>query len=308
MWQCQRCCCPSPAELSCHQPLPALCCMAVQARAVTLLKKQSMGAWTDGNYQLEINGDTDFLKALQDHHGCFCWMCKLHVRERNATYYPREHQILDCHSKAVLFTWHWVSDPSHHPCKEPAIPRALGSLHPPLEQGDPAAMGAVTSDTAMPALPVAWLHSPLSCLSLRVPPAAGSCQVPVCLRSSHWWAHSSPACAAASLRALLWAVPTVPSSPQPQTLPPALPQEQLHKPCSGMESGGFGLCDHRAEGSAALFGGSSRSVMLQHPQHSSPAPTCPAARRNPLPSLPLLVWHNLGDWGNPWSWVGEGHF
>lgn len=33
--------------------------------------------------------------------------------------------------------------------------------------------------------------------------------------------------------------------------------------------------------------------MLQHPQHSSPAPTCPAARRNPLPSLPLLVWHNL---------------
>lgn len=53
----------------------------------------------------------------------------------------------------------------------------------------------------------------------------------------------------------------------------------------------FGLCEHRAEGSAALFAG--RSMMLQHHQHFSPAPTCPAARSNPLPSLPFPSWHNL---------------
>lgn len=241
--------------------------------------------------------------------GCFCWMCKLHMSEREMPLTTPE-STWSCIVIPRLSCLHGTEYQTHlttlvRSQQSPglwAAPAVLG-IHPPLEQGDPAATGAVTSDPPMPALPVAWVHSPLSCLSLRVPPAAGSCQVPVCLRSSHWWAHSSPACAAAFLRALLWAVPTAPSSPQPQTLP-ALPQEQLHKLCSGMESGGFGLCDHRAEGSAPCLGGvagqwccSTPNIPAQHP---------PALLPGEIPFPPSLA--QLGDWGNPWSWVGEGHF
>lgn len=55
--------------------------------------------------------------------------------------------------------------------------------------------------------------------------------------------------------------------------------------CSGMDSGGFGLCDHRAEGSAALFGDAAAPPTLQPSTHLR----CCPEKSISLPSLPSLA-------------------
>lgn len=198
-------------------------------------------------------------------------MCKLQTwRERNATSYLREHQILNCHCSVYMAL-----------SIRPILPQFQGASNP-QGSGHPSPTGAaVTRDTPVPALPVASVHSPFSCLSLRVPAAAGSCQVPLSFKSSLWWAQSSPGCAAVFVSSALRCACCL------QQCPTHRHSLHCHRSsstnCSGMDSGGFGLCDHRAEGSAALFGDAAAPPTLQPSTHLR----CCPEKSISLPSLPF---------------------